>query len=548
MSNEGEQMPGWNFADVWETVAQQIPDAPAQVQGDRRITWARFDERANGVAQALLDAGVEEQEKVAQYLYNGPEYLESMFATFKAGLAPINTNYRYLDDELAYLWDNGDVVAVVFHGTFSDRVEGIRDRVPRVRLWLWVDDGAGPCPEWAVPYEAAAAAGTPTSVAGPWGRSGDHLLLLYTGGTTGMPKGVMWRQDDLFRTLVGTFVPEVRNDDPDPEQTIIRNAVTAPGLVGMPACPLMHGTGCFTQLIVLAGGGSTVTLEARNLDIEEMLSTIERERVGTIAIVGDAFAKPMLRALDANPGKWDISSLFMISSSGVMFSEASKQGLLGHHPGMMIVDAFSSSEALGMGQSVSSAAGTSTTATFTLGEHTKVITDDGRAVEPGSGERGRVAVGGWQPIGYYKDPEKTAATFITFEGKRYSVPGDYATVEADGSLTLLGRGSVCINTGGEKVFPEEVEEALKTIEAVNDAVAVGIPDEKFGEAITAVVELHSGEALDEASVIAHVKGKLAAYKAPKRVLQIDTIGRAPNGKVDYKRLKAWAADQLGPSQ
>ncbi|MFZ6004834.1 MAG: acyl-CoA synthetase [Actinomycetota bacterium] len=538
-------MPGWNFADVWETVAEQIPDAEAQVQGDRRIKWSDFDSRANGVAQALLDAGVAEQDKVAQYLYNCPEYLESMFATFKAGLAPINTNYRYLDDELVYLWDNGDVVAVIFHGSFSERIEGIRARVPRVRLWLWVDDGEGSCPSWAVPYEQAAASGTAERVAGPWGRDGDHLLLLYTGGTTGMPKGVMWRQDDLFRTLVGTFVPAVRDNDPDDAQTIIREAVTAPGLVGLPACPLMHGTGCFTQLIVLAGGGCTVTLESRHLDITELLETIEREHVNTIAIVGDAFAKPMLRALDASPGKHDISSLFMISSSGVMFSEESKQGLLGHHPGMMIVDAFSSSEALGMGQSVSSAGGTSTTAKFTLGENALVITDDGRLVEPGSGETGRVAVGGWQPIGYYKDPDKTAATFITFEGKRYSVPGDYATVEADGTLTLLGRGSVCINTGGEKVFPEEVEEALKTIETVNDAVAVGIPDEKFGEAITAVVELAPGESLDEGAVIAHVKGKLAAYKAPKRVLQIDTIGRAPNGKVDYKRLKAWAASELG---
>ncbi len=538
-------MPGWNFADVWETVAQQIPDADAQVQGERRLTWSEFDRRANGVAQALLDAGVEEQDKVAQYLYNGPEYLESMFATFKAGLAPVNTNYRYLDDELVYLWDNGDVVAVVFHGSFTERIEGIRSRLPGVKVWLWVDDDEGPCPTWATPYEAAASAGTSTSVSGPWGRDGDHLLLLYTGGTTGMPKGVMWRQDDLFRTLVGTFVPAVRDTDPDDELTIIREAVTAPGIIGLPACPLMHGTGCFTQLIVLAGGGCTVTLEARHLDIDELLATIEREKVATIAIVGDAFAKPMLRALDASPGKYDISSLFMISSSGVMFSEASKQGLLGHHAGMMIVDAFSSSEALGMGQSVSSAGGTSTTATFTVGEHTRVITDDGRAVEPGSGETGRVAVGGWQPVGYYKDPEKTASTFITFEGKRFSVPGDYAMVEADGSLTLLGRGSVCINTGGEKVYPEEVEEALKTIESVRDAVAVGIPDEKFGEAITAVVEVAPGGGFDEATAIAHVKGKLAAYKAPKRVLQIDTIGRAPNGKVDYKRLKQWAADELG---
>jgi len=536
-------MPGWNFADVWEIVAQQVPDAPAQIQGDRRVSWADFDRRANGVAQALLDAGVEEQDKVAQYLYNGPEYLESVFASFKAGLAPVNTNYRYLDDELVYLWENGDVVAVVFHGSFTERIEGLRDRLPLVKVWLWVDDGAGSCPAWAKPYEAAAEAGTPESVSGPWGRDGDHLLLLYTGGTTGMPKGVMWRQDDLFRTLVGTFVPAVRDGAPDPQ--VIRDSVQGPGLTGMPACPLMHGTGCFTQLIVLSGGGCTVTLEARNLDIDELLATVERESVNTIAIVGDAFAKPMVRALDAAPDKYDIASLVIISSSGVMFSEGAKQGLLAHQPGMMIIDAFSSSEAVGMGQSVSTAGGTSSTAKFTVGEHTKVLTDDGRALEPGSGETGRVAVGGWQPIGYYKDEAKSAATFIMFEGKRYSMPGDYATVEADGSLTLLGRGSVCINTGGEKVYPEEVEEVLKTHDSVSDAVAVGLPDDKFGEAITAVVELAPGAAFDERAIVGHVKDKLAAYKAPKRVLSIDTIGRAPNGKVDYKRLKGWAADELG---
>jgi fatty-acyl-CoA synthase len=538
-------MPGWSFADVWEVVAQQVPDATAQVQGDRRILWRDFDRRANGIARALLDAGVDEQDKVAQYLYNCPEYLESVYASFKTGLAPINTNYRYLDDELVYLWDNGDVVAVVFHGTFADRIDGIRDRVPRVKLWLWVDDGSDACPEWATPYETVADAGTDEAVRGAWGRDGDHLLLLYTGGTTGMPKGVMWRQDDLFRSLVGTFMPQVRDAEPDLQ--LVREAVQAPGTIGMPACPLMHGTGLFTQLIIMSGGGCTVTLESRNLDVEELLSTIERESVNAIAIVGDAFAKPMLRALDASPGKYDLASLVMISSSGVMFSEDSKQRLLAHHPGMMIVDAFSSSEALGMGQSVSSAAGSSTTAKFTLGENTKVITDDGREVQPGSGETGRVAVGGWQPVGYYKDEAKTAATFLTFDGRRYSVPGDYATVEADGSLTLLGRGSVCINTGGEKVFPEEVEEVLKTHDSIVDAVAVGIPDEKFGEAITAVVELHPGAGLDEGAVVAHVKDRLAAYKAPKRVLAIDTIGRAPNGKVDYKRLKAWAAGELGVS-
>ncbi|HEX8802882.1 MAG TPA: acyl-CoA synthetase [Acidimicrobiales bacterium] len=536
-------MPGWNFADVWEIVAEQIPDAPAQAQGDRRITWRELDRRANGIAHTLLDRGADEQDKVAQYLYNAPEYIESMLGAFKAGLVPINTNYRYQDDELVYLWDNADCVAVVFHGVFAPTIERIRDRVPRVVTWLWVDDGSGACPDWATPYEEAAAA-HPDRVVPPWGRSGEHLLMTYTGGTTGMPKGVMWRQDDLFRALVGQMNPAYRAAGDEPDLELVRESVTQPGPVGLPACPLMHGTGLYTQLIILSMGGSSVLLTSRRLDIEELLDAIEREKVNQIAIVGDAFGRPMLKALDENPGRWDLSSLYMIASSGVMWSEPIKQGLLKHHPGMLLVDAFSSTEALGMGQSVSSGGSTSNTAKFTLGENTIVITDDGRRVEPGSGEMGRVAVGGYQPIGYYKDPAKTAATFVELDGKRYSCPGDYATVEEDGRLTLLGRGSVCINTGGEKVFPEEVEEALKTHPSVRDAVAVGIPDEKFGEAVAAVVEVADGATLDADEVIAHVRTKLAAYKAPKQVFVVSTIGRAPNGKVDYKRLKTVAAEQL----
>ena len=250
-------------------------------------------------------------------------------------------------------------------------------------------------------------------------------------------------------------------------------------------------------------------------------------------------------SLDANAGKWDISSLRMMVSSGVMWSEESKQGLLGHHGGMLLVDSLGSSEAVGMGMSVSSAAGAARTAKFSPGENTRVITDDGRFVEPGSAEIGMVAIRGRVPVGYYKDPEKSAKTFrVGPDGARYSIPGDYATVEADGSLTLLGRGSVCINTGGEKVFPEEVEEILKLHPAIRDAVAVGVPDDRFGEAICAMVEPEAGVEIDEADVIAHVKGKLASFKAPKRVLTVPTIGRAANGKVDYKRLKAEAVERV----
>jgi fatty-acyl-CoA synthase len=262
-------------------------------------------------------------------------------------------------------------------------------------------------------------------------------------------------------------------------------------------------------------------------------------------IVGDAFAKPILRALDAEPDKWDISSVFVITSSGVMWSQETKNRLLEYQPGAMLIDAFSSSEAIGLGQSVSTSGSSSDTAKFQLGDTARVITDEGKDVVPGSGEIGRVAVKGYTPIGYYKDPEKSAATFVVIDGETYSIPGDYAAVEADGGLTLLGRGSVCINTGGEKVFPEEVEEVLKLHPSVLDSVVVGLPDEKFGEAITAVVEPRPGETIDEAALIAHVKAKLASFKAPKSVVEIDTIGRAANGKVDYKRMKGYAAENLG---
>ena len=535
-------MPGWNIAEVWEVVAEKIPDATALVHGDRRVSWADFDRRADGVGAWLLSLGVVHQDKVAHYLYNGNEYLESLFGIFKAGLAPVNTNYRYADDELLYLWDNADTRAVVFHGTFTERIEVLRGKLPDIKGWLWVDDGSGPCPEWAVPYEEVATSADERTVP-DWGRDGDDLYLLYTGGTTGMPKGVMWRQDDLFGTLNGSSLGLRYPEDGTLDD--VRQLLTAPGAVGMPTCPLMHGTGAFTAISVLNTGGCVVTLTQRNFDPVEMLDTVEREGVNVIAIVGDAFAKPILRALEAQPGKWNLSSLIGMVSSGVMWSEETKQGLLRHHPGMLLIDAFSSSEALGMGTSVSSAAGTEHTAKFAKGENTIVVTDEGRRVEPGSGEVGRVAVGGRQPVGYYKDPEKSARTFLMIDGKRYSVPGDYATVEADGAITLLGRGSVCINTGGEKVFPEEVEEVLKTHPAVRDAVVVGVPDEKWGEAITAMVEAHPGAELDEGDVIAHVKGRLASYKAPKRVLPVETIGRAPNGKVDYKRLKAEALERIG---
>lgn len=538
---------GWNFADVFETLADKIPDALAQRQGDRSTTWAEFDRRADGVAAALLAAGpgrgIVEQDKVAQYLYNGPEYLESTFGAWKAGLATVNTNYRYTADELVYLWDNGDVVAVVFHGTFAEQIEQIRSRVPRIRTWLWVDDGSGPMPEWATSYEEAAASATGRT-AGPWGRSGDHLMLLYTGGTTGMPKGVMWRQDDLFGALDSANKNRL---PPEPDLDAAGERVVKPGPRNLPAAPLMHGTGLFNALSNLIVGGSVITMEGRRFDPVELLDTIEIQQVNSMSIVGDAFAKPILRALDAEPGRWDISTLRVIVSSGVMWSSESKAGLLRHNPRLIMVDALGSSEAIGMATNTTTAdsmssGGGSGTAKFALGPNTRVVTDDGRDVVPGSGELGRVALRGFTPIGYYKDEVKSADTFQVIDGVRYSIPGDWAEVEADGTVKLLGRGSQCINTGGEKVYPEEVEEVLKLHPSVLDAAVVGVPDERFGQAITALVEAVPGVTLDGAELIAHVKGRLAAYKAPKRIVPVASIGRAANGKLDYKHLTATALD------
>jgi acyl-CoA synthetase (AMP-forming)/AMP-acid ligase II len=530
-------MTGWNFAEVWEAIADHQPDALAQRHAGRSMTWSEFDRRADGVARALLDAGLGEQAKVAQYLYNVPEYLESTFAALKAGLATVNTNYRYTADELAYLWDNADAEAVVFHGVFAERCDEVRARLPRIRTWLWVDDGHGACPPFATPYEDAASAPPAERVVAPWGRDGDHLVLLYTGGTTGMPKGVMWRQDDLF----GALDAANRNRLPaEPDLAAATDRITRAGPRNLPAAPLMHGTGLFNALSNLIVGGSVVTMAGRRFDPVELLDTVQQERINSMSIVGDAFAKPILRALDAEPERWDISSLRVIVSSGVMWSAETKQGLLRHNERLIMVDSLGSSEAIGMATSTTRADGGSETASFQLGPDGRVVTEDGRDVVPGSGEIGLVATRGHTPIGYYKDTEKSAATFRVIDGVRYSIPGDFATVDADGTVRLLGRGSQCINTGGEKVYPEEVEEMLKRHPTVADAAVVGVPDERFGEAITALVEAHAGDVVDETELIAHVKEHLAGYKAPKRIIPVDSIGRAANGKLDYKALKARA--------
>jgi 3-oxocholest-4-en-26-oate---CoA ligase len=544
-------MTDWNWADVFETIAFATPDALAQVCGDRRYSWGDFDRRADNLAADLLSVGIGEQGKVAAYLTNCPEYLETYYAAFKAGLVPLNTNFRYGPEEIRYLFDNADAEAVIFHASYADLLEEIRHQLPLVKRWYVVDDPeptAATRPSWATPYEdvvgASLSLSAPTKA--PWGRSGDHMLFLYTGGTTGMPKGVMWRQDDLFNVL-GSGGNALQGRPPvDSLESLRAQTINpqSPAPIMLPACPVMHGTGQFSSMIALGMGGSVVTNPLRSFDAAELFDLVEQENVGQIVIVGDAFARPLLAALDANPGRWDLSRLRVISSSGVMWSQETKDALLEHLPEVILFDSFGSSEAVGLGASVSTKGNAQKTAKFALGPTVHVFDDDNVRVNPGDERIGFVALSGYVPLGYYKDPEKSAKTFRTIHGVRYSVPGDYAQVIEDGTLHLLGRGSVCINTGGEKVFPEEVEEIVKLHESINDAVCVGIPDDRFGEVICAVVEPFNGATIDADAVIEHVRSRLARYKSPRHIVVIDTIGRAANGKVDYERLTAYAKDVL----
>jgi 3-oxocholest-4-en-26-oate---CoA ligase len=532
----------WNLATAFESVCDALPDRIALIQGDRRVTWRSFDERAARIAAAFSAAGLKPNAKVASYLYNCNEYTEAVYGTFKMRGVPVNVNYRYLEDELVYLLDNSDAEALLFHGSLGDQVAKIRDRAPGVKLWIQVDDGS-PRQVWAQEYEDLLARHDPMERIE---RSGDDLYFLYTGGTTGMPKGVMWRNVDLFGVLGDGAYPLVGLARPDTMAevgTVAKSLVDAgANRVHLPASPLMHGTGAFTSFQALFLGSAVVTLVGRHFDADELWETVQRERVTQMAIVGDAFAKPMLRALEAAEAKgtpYDVSSLELIISSGVMWSSEVKHGLM-QRGRFICYDSLGSSEGVGFAGSISAPGSEQKTAKFSIGAHTKVFDDQGVEVVAGSGEVGRLAVGGNIPLGYYKDEEKSDATFLVIGGTRWSVPGDFASVEADGTITLLGRGSVVINSGGEKIFPEEVEEAVKVHPAVADCLVVGVPDERFGEAVTAVVSLRPGETATAEDLRAALE-PLARFKRPRRFVLVDEVVRGPNGKADYKWAKAKAA-------
>ena len=535
---------GWNYGDILDAIAEAVPpDNPALIHGDRVISWSEFTRRSNNLARALREAGCETGDKVAFYLRNQPAYMEGVAACFKARLTHVNVNYRYAGTELHYILDNSDAAAVIYDTEFADQVAKLRAQLPDVRCWIEVADEDRTVVDGTSSYEALCenGDGAPLGIE----RAGDDLLFLYTGGTTGMPKGVMWTHDDHWHAGTAGATPATELVPPASLAEHVENVRRAGGGGRLlPCCPLMHGTGLFTAIGAMLQGGSVLTLTGASFDAAECLEAVTRWQATTLAIVGDAFAKPLLEELETNGNRYDISSVLVMISSGVMWSMEVKQGLLRHNDQMVLTDSFGASEAMGFGRSDTTADGTVQTARFALGEHCKVFTEDLREVRPGDPEPGFIARGGAIPLGYYKDEEKTRKTFPVIDGVRYSMPGDWVRVEADGTLVLLGRGSVCINTAGEKVYPEEVEEVLKGHADVDDALVVGVPDDKWGQMVTAVVQLRDGTELDEDALRAHVRGELAGYKTPKRIFARANLDRASNGKADYKLITAYAREQL----
>ncbi len=536
----------FHYATLWEAITDVIGDRDAIVNGEVRRTWTEYDERASRLASAFEAAGLGPDSKIGMYLYNGNEYMEAQFAGMKIRGVPINVNYRYLDDELLYLLENSDAEALVFHTSLGDRVARVMERAPKVRLWIEVDDGGESVPG-AVAFEELIAGHDPAKRIV---RSADDLYMLYTGGTTGMPKGVMYDIGGMMQGLMAAAYPILGLGMPPIDEIpglIAKLHEETGGMTSIPACPLMHGTGMWLgAFIAHLAGSNVVTLTSRSLDAHELWQTVERERATQVVIVGDAFAKPMLRALQEakDEGRsYDISSIRFIMSSGVMWTSEVKQQLLEWHD-FLLIDAMGSTEG-SMGTQITSRGNVGETARFTMAPTTKVFAEDGRQVEPGSGEAGMVAAGGSVPFGYYKDETKSKATFKTIDGVRYSFPGDWALVEADGSLTLLGRGSNCINTAGEKVYPEEVEEAVKLHDDVIDCLVIGVDDEKFGQRVTGIASVQPGSNLDSDAIRDFLRDKIAAFKLPKQLFVVDQVRRAPNGKADYKWARKVVEERLG---
>ena len=541
-----------NIADLAEHAIDAVPDRVALISGDQKLTYAQLEEKANRLAHYLIDQGVQKDDKVGLYCRNRIEIVIAMLGIIKAGAILVNVNYRYVEGELRYLFENSDMVALVHERQYSDRVANVLPDTPNVKTILVVEDGSDvPDNDYerygGVEFYSAIAQGSPERDFGE--RSADAIYLLYTGGTTGFPKGVMWRHEDIYRVLfggtdfaTGEFVKD--------EHDLARAAAANPPMIRYPIPPMIHGATQSAMWMSIFSGQTTVLAPEFNAD--EVWRTIHDHNVNLLFFTGDAMARPLLDALTKD-NDYDLSSLFLLASTAALFSPSIKEKLLELLPNRVITDSIGSSETGFGGTSIVTAgAPHSGGPRVTIDHRTVVLDEDGNEVQPGSGVRGFIAKKGNIPVGYYKDEKKTAETFRVINGVRYAIPGDWAVVEEDGSVTMLGRGSVSINSGGEKIYPEEVEAALKGHPDVFDALVVGVPDPRYGQHVAAVVQARPGCRPSLAELDSFVRSEIAGYKVPRSLWLVDEVKRSPAGKPDYRWAKeqteARAADDVHASQ
>ncbi|MFI7141457.1 acyl-CoA synthetase [Streptomyces massasporeus] len=537
----------YNLADLFESVADVVPGREALVYADhpgtgaeRRLTYAELDAAADRVGHHLLDSGIRPGEHLGLHLYNGVEYLQTVLGCLKARIVPVNVNYRYVEEELVYLYRDADLAALVFDAEFTDRVAAARPRAETLRHLIRVGDPVPGTAEVAcVEFTQVEALGAPGR--GFPARSADDQFIIYTGGTTGMPKGVMWRQEDLFFAGLGGGAP---TGEPvkKPEELAERVAAGGAGITFFPTAPLMHGTSTLTAFIGFNFGQRVVI--HRKFVPEEVLRTVEKERVSSISLVGDAMLRPLIDALSGPLRHIDRSSLFSVSSSGAIMSDTVRRQFQELVPNAMLLNNFGSSES-GFNGTATEDSGPERGFRVRVNARTQVV--DPATREPvAAGEVGRVAQCGHVPLGYYNDPAKTAATFFEKDGRRWVLLGDMASVDEEGVVTVLGRGSQCINTGGEKVYPEEVEQALKSHPDVYDALVAGVPDAQWGHRVAAVVQLRAGAAPPSLQdVQTHCRDRLAGYKIPRQLVITESIQRSPSGKADYRWAREVAATADG---
>ena len=533
----------WNIADLVEATTDAVPEREALIAGTVRHTYAELDARANRLANHLLSQGVEPGQHVGIHAFNCAEFVEAMLGCYKVRAVPVNVNYRYVEAELLYLFDNADLVALIHQQQFGPRIAAVRGDLPALRHTVAIADDSGEALGDSIGYEEALAAAKPDRGFAP--RSPDDHYILYTGGTTGMPKGVLWRHEDVLKTLGGGIDHATGVPLAGPEELSAKSA--NPQLVSFALAPLMHGAAQWATLGGLFIGSKVVLYTERHFDPAKVWGIVDREKVNVMPVTGDAMARPLVDALPELQGKLDLSSMVAIASTAAIFSPSVKKQYKAAFPNLVITDSVGSSEGGFNGTSIydenapkREGAGVN----VRPGRDTIVLDDDMQPVEPGSGVVGKLARGGNVPLCYYKDPKKSAEVFVEVEGRRYSIPGDFASVEADGTITLLGRGNVCINSGGEKIYPEEVEGALKSHEDVFDAIVVGIPDERWGQKVAAVVQARPGGTPTLEKLDAHCRTQIAGYKVPRALYLVDAVQRQPSGKPDYRWAKTVATEAL----